>query len=243
MGVCSPIGAALPYRSTQDFDSGDLETGSRTCVKCYKRKYMTEFHWANGKKWRSRSCKECVKLADRARRKVGKSTKTKAAVLRLTYGISEDTYADLLAQGDGCCWICSKPLESGHVDHCHTSGEVRGILCAPCNKGLGHFYDDPKALAKAIEYLEKAPLSIKYLTKHKTPEEISAAKSQGAREHVRNNPYAYSNRDMGGGRRLLPETVQDILDMYATGRYTQYEVATHFGVSQCTVSARVRANQ
>lgn len=39
------------------------------------------------------------------------------------------------------------------IDHSHTSGKVRGLLCPKCNVGLGHFDDDPEALRKAREYL------------------------------------------------------------------------------------------
>lgn len=51
------------------------------------------------------------------------------------------------------CALCGKPGQ--HIDHCHTTGQVRGHLCSNCNKGLGHFKDNVSTLAAAITYLSK----------------------------------------------------------------------------------------
>lgn len=53
------------------------------------------------------------------------------------------------------CQICEEvgPLV---VDHCHSTGKVRGMLCQPCNQGLGHFKDRPAVMAQAIKYLKEA---------------------------------------------------------------------------------------
>lgn len=42
-----------------------------------------------------------------------------------------------------------------HVDHCHNSLQIRGMLCSRCNRGLGFFSDNPTLLRKAADYLEK----------------------------------------------------------------------------------------
>ena len=57
----------------------------------------------------------------------------------------------------GLCAICGNPPtgRKHHLDHCHGSGKLRGILCHNCNVGLGHFKDNVELLAKAIEYLKK----------------------------------------------------------------------------------------
>lgn len=61
------------------------------------------------------------------------------------------------AQGGGCA-ICGERNPKGkhsgfHVDHCHKTGRVRGILCHGCNVSLGHFKDDPALLRRAAEYV------------------------------------------------------------------------------------------
>lgn len=57
------------------------------------------------------------------------------------------------------CEICKKSKEDNGkrlaVDHCHTSGEIRGVLCSDCNTGLGMFKDNTNFLETAIEYLKK----------------------------------------------------------------------------------------
>jgi hypothetical protein len=74
------------------------------------------------------------------------------------YGITNTQFAELLASQQGRCKIC-RIEENGrtwHVDHCHESGVVRGILCDKCNRGLGHFNDSAEVLRRAADYLEAA---------------------------------------------------------------------------------------
>lgn len=77
--------------------------------------------------------------------------------LKHEYGITKDQFDSLLAAQNFSCAICSttEPRGSGtfHVDHCHESGAVRGLLCLGCNAGLGNFRDNPTSLMRAIEYL------------------------------------------------------------------------------------------
>ena len=78
--------------------------------------------------------------------------KHKNAVLMRKYGISIEQYRALSTAQDDRCAICSRKARLV-VDHCHASGEVRGLLCDPCNAGLGLFKDRPDHLAAAIEYI------------------------------------------------------------------------------------------
>lgn len=77
---------------------------------------------------------------------------------RRTFGISADDSAALLAQQGGGCAICGKRPEraaSLHLDHCHDTGAIRGILCLSCNQGLGKFREDADLLDAAARYLRQ----------------------------------------------------------------------------------------
>lgn len=83
--------------------------------------------------------------------------------LRASFGISLAEYEEMLASQGNVCGACGGAETDTHygklrrmaVDHCHTSGRIRGILCGSCNKGIGHFKDDPVLLRKAADYLER----------------------------------------------------------------------------------------
>jgi hypothetical protein len=80
-----------------------------------------------------------------------------------SYGITLSEYRSLLQKQDSRCAICgqiesainwkTKEKKSLAVDHCHSTGKVRGLLCQSCNTALGSFNDDVSLLAKAIAYL------------------------------------------------------------------------------------------
>lgn len=78
------------------------------------------------------------------------------SALRRKYDIDLDTYQHLLELQGGLCGICTKPLVPGketHLDHCHATGAVRGVLCSTCNKALGLFRDDATVMSSAVDYI------------------------------------------------------------------------------------------
>ncbi len=80
--------------------------------------------------------------------------------LKNTYGITIEQYDEMLAAQGGVCAICGNAeadarLYKLHVDHCHSTGKVRGLLCGACNRGIGNLGDDIDKLKSAIRYLEK----------------------------------------------------------------------------------------
>ncbi len=72
------------------------------------------------------------------------------------YGLSKEALKAVLEHQRSRCAICSRPVDdlTGHVDHCHATRRVRGILCRGCNVGVGHLGDDPARLRAAAAYLE-----------------------------------------------------------------------------------------
>ena len=76
------------------------------------------------------------------------------------YGITSAEYDRLLAAQDGVCAICGTGDEGRgrdflHVDHCHKTGKVRGLLCFHCNAGIGHFKDETWRLRNAADYVQQ----------------------------------------------------------------------------------------
>ena len=76
------------------------------------------------------------------------------------YGINYEQRNKMVQDQNGKCAICECELTwdhrkttSLHVDHCHETGTVRGILCASCNMGIGCLQDDPAILRSAVNYL------------------------------------------------------------------------------------------
>lgn len=68
------------------------------------------------------------------------------------YGITEQDWLQLLDKQGGHCACCPE-TEGLCVDHCHTTGKVRGLLCHHCNRALGLFRDNPEYITNALNYL------------------------------------------------------------------------------------------
>jgi hypothetical protein len=76
------------------------------------------------------------------------------------YGLTTSSFDRLVSQQGGRCAICRTDQPGGrgeqwHIDHCHSTNEVRGLLCHSCNVALGHFRDDPQLMKRAMAYLSK----------------------------------------------------------------------------------------
>ncbi|NUP32315.1 MAG: recombinase [Streptomycetaceae bacterium] len=130
-----------------------LPRGVRRCADCRAVKPVEDFS-------RNRSassgyhsyCKPCgnARSAESRQRLHGGS---RHYHLKRRYGLGADEVDAMIKAQFGICPICLKPRPE-HVDHDHSSGEVRGVLCFNCNSGLGQFKDRPDLLRRAAAYLE-----------------------------------------------------------------------------------------
>jgi hypothetical protein len=145
----------------------------KTCTGCGIELPLDAFYRkspnsAEGQRFRTeygramQPCKECRKARSRElKERPERKRQIRSWNLQSHYGISLDDYEALLAKQGGVCAICAKPPSSNgprqkylHVDHDHSDGRVRGLLCANCNIGIGNLQDDPALLRKGAEYLE-----------------------------------------------------------------------------------------
>lgn len=109
----------------------------------------------NNHKCRCDPCREAAAAYSRTRYRTVRSSRDQRRAHRLAkYGLTEGEYQRLVDAQKGLCAICGTEPDLLHVDHCHQTGAVRGLLCFACNSSLGGFKDDPAVLKKAVGYLE-----------------------------------------------------------------------------------------
>ena len=110
------------------------------------------------RKWRQDN-RAKLRATDPAQYKINRDKEIDIA-LRYLYGITLAERDAMLVAQDNRCAICRSEdpgnKHGWYVDHDHTTGTVRGILCHPCNHGLGGFKDNQDNLAAAILYLQKS---------------------------------------------------------------------------------------
>ncbi len=124
----------------------------RSCKGCEAAKPITEFYVCSGRP-HGNYCKVCYRKRTREAARL--------RTIKYLFGVTSEQYNAMLDSQGHLCRICGEPDGDGTsmqasrlaVDHCHTTGVVRGLLCYRCNVGLGMFKDRPELLQKAIEYL------------------------------------------------------------------------------------------
>ncbi len=141
----------------------------KRCTGCHEQKDETLFARDRTRQRRKARCLACTSAAAKAWRKTvpdyeksryrAQVVETRERHLIRKYGVTLDDYQRMLTVQDGRCAICkceehTQHYRVFHVDHCHATGRVRGLLCGGCNHILGHLKDDANKMRSAIAYLE-----------------------------------------------------------------------------------------
>lgn len=131
----------------------------KLCRKCNKVKSADEFHKLND--GLQPYCKSCRSAYNKQYTKTHYSQeKRRANNLREQYNMTIAEYEALLLKNNGCCWICNVPEHELRrrlaVDHCHKTGQIRGLLCDRCNKGLGLLGDSLQSIEYVLQYLKRS---------------------------------------------------------------------------------------
>ena len=140
----------------------------KTCTTCKVEKPLIDYYnskfYPDGKGYRCKSCDTIARTAYEKRHKQKRLENQRRANRRFKYGLEDIDYFELVARQDCKCAICSIQLEYSNsnrhkantlcIDHCHSTGKVRGLLCSNCNRALGLFKDNIDFIKSAIKYLE-----------------------------------------------------------------------------------------
>ncbi len=140
----------------------------KNCRWCGLPKKMEDFHKNANKDGRFNTCKKCQYnrlqefRKDPAHKERFKEYRRNNTISQ-RYGITIEFYDNLIKSQENKCKICGSPPnkegpiqnQSLHIDHCHITGKVRGLLCHLCNRGIGLFKESIDLMEKALEYLKE----------------------------------------------------------------------------------------
>lgn len=147
---------------------------TKECPRCVQTLSFNDFNKSNRRDGYQTYCRSChnamqrekynsdpeAKLKRQIRERKRKSLNPlakKDAELKRLYGISVDTYLDIMQNQNSVCKICHEECKTKYslsVDHNHKTGVIRGLLCNRCNRAIGMFKDNPALLRAAAKYLE-----------------------------------------------------------------------------------------
>lgn len=143
----------------------------KTCKKCKTIKSMEMFSLKKtSKDGRQSHCRKCRSQAMKATNRCPKERaaygkkyynnltaeekKKRAHKMRASrHGLTAAQLDLMFKESNNRCAICKSEKEL-NIDHCHSTGAVRGLLCRECNLGIGNLNDSPTIMAKAIEYVK-----------------------------------------------------------------------------------------
>jgi len=134
------------YKSKIRIDGYNYEC--KDCHKAYLKRKSNDIEFKRKNNNRSSNWRKKYKAKN-------KKSIYEAAIKRK--GLSLDDYTLLLISQNHCCAICNTPeynlKKRLFIDHCHSTGKIRGLLCANCNSAIGFAKDNTDVLNNCIKYL------------------------------------------------------------------------------------------
>ena len=113
------------------------------CKECYREKEIKKYH----------KLSEEQKKERRKRNKANTFEYRQQYRLKRDYGLTTEEFSGMILEQNSLCKICKEHMDNPQIDHCHTTGKVRGLLCRGCNTSLGLLKENPETLRSMIEYI------------------------------------------------------------------------------------------
>lgn len=135
----------------------------RTCRTCGELKPLDEY--SIDKRWKNTRKLDCNVCRNIKRRSKYNPEKRRLESIKTLYNLDYSELLQMYSNQNGCCSICKTNISltagktkigKAHIDHCHATGKVRGLLCTKCNTLLGMANDDITVLKEAICYLDRS---------------------------------------------------------------------------------------
>lgn len=144
-------------------------TGQRECLRCKRTRPLSEYRRFKSGRW-DRDCVECRYYYN----------------LQQNYGITREQYEEFWSKQGGKCFGCKETLNlvvgdrknQVHVEHDHSTGDIRGLACRSCNWVLGSFQDDPERIERAAAWVFRT-CPIEPLYWHNAVKSISSGSTRG----------------------------------------------------------------
>ena len=134
----------------------------KICSRCREVKPLTEYHNKKRGNGKPGKCSRCRSCEGEVKKLKYDPVKQREKMLKQNFNMTSEVYEEMLRVQKESCAICGTTDfnysrgKRPHIDHCHQTGKIRGLLCGHCNIGLGQFFDNVALLEKAIVYLNCA---------------------------------------------------------------------------------------
>ena len=129
--------------------STPVSSTMKTCSKCRTVKSLSEFHKSNrAASGRQAYCKDCDRESRNTHYRNNPDLR-RNNMIWTRYKLRPEDLERMLAEQDNRCILCERSFDmvQYHVDHCHRTGRIRGLLCPSCNKSLGWYENRSTAVA------------------------------------------------------------------------------------------------